>query len=69
MEHQKKLDELERKKAEDIKKQIMREKKSRDDLLKEEYIRKRIENLKEKKPIKKWKTNATKKMKKKFKLL
>ena len=49
MEHLKKMDEVERKKAEDIKKQIMREKKSRDDLLKEEYIRKRIEELKEKK--------------------
>ena len=48
-EHLKKMDEIERKKAEDIKKQIMREKINRDVLLKEEYIRKRIENLKEKK--------------------
>ena len=48
-EHLKKMDEIERKKAEDIKKQIMREKINRDILLKEEYVRKRIESLKEKK--------------------
>ena len=48
-EHLKKMDEIERQKAEDIKKQILREKQNRDALLKEEYIRKRIQSLKEKK--------------------
>ena len=48
-EHLKKIDEIEKKKAEDIKKQIMREKINRDMLLREEYVRKRIESLKEKK--------------------
>ena len=47
-EHLKKIDEIERKKAEEIKKQIMREKINRDALLKEEHIRKRIADLKEK---------------------
>ena len=49
LEHLKKMDEIERQKAEDIKKQILREKQNRDALLKEEYIRKRIQSLKEKK--------------------
>jgi unconventional prefoldin RPB5 interactor 1 len=48
-EHLKKMDEIEKKKAEDIKKQIMREKINRDILLRAEYVRKRIESLKEKK--------------------
>ena len=48
-EHLKKMDEIEKKKKEDIKKQIMREKINRDILLREEYVRKRIETLKEKK--------------------
>ena len=48
-EHQKKLDELERQKQEAIKKQIMREKETRDAQMKEENIRKRIEVLKDKK--------------------
>ena len=48
-EHLKKMDEIEQKKAENIKKQILREKANRDALLKEEVIRKRIEKLKEKK--------------------
>ena len=48
-EHQKKLDELERQKKEAIKRQIMREKETRDAQAKEENIRKRIEILKDKK--------------------
>ena len=48
-EHLRKMDEIEQKKAENIKKQILREKENRDALLKEECIRKRIEKLKEKK--------------------
>ena len=48
-EHQKELDEIERKKQEEIKKQIMREKESRDEQMKENYIRKKIEILKEQK--------------------
>ena len=48
-EHQKKLDELEREKKENIKKQIMREKESRDEQMRQNYIKKRIELLKEKK--------------------
>ena len=48
-EHLRKIDEIEKKKAEDIKKQILREKENRDALLKEGYIKKRIESLKEKK--------------------
>ena len=47
-EHQKKMDELDREKQEQIKKQIMREKESRDEQMKQNYIKKRIELLKEK---------------------
>ena len=48
-EHQKKMDELEREKQELIKKQIMREKESRDEQMRQNYRKKRIELLKEKK--------------------
>ena len=48
-EHQKKIDELEREKQELIKKQIMREKESRDEQMRQNYMKKRIELLKEKK--------------------
>ena len=48
-EHQKEMDELDRKKQEDIKKQILREKESRDEQMRQNYIKKRIEILKEKK--------------------
>ena len=48
-EHQKQLDELEKEKQEQIKKQIMREKESRDEQMRKNYMKKRIELLKEKK--------------------
>ena len=48
-EHQKQLDELEKEKQKQIKKQIMREKESRDEQMRQNYIKKRIELLKEKK--------------------
>ena len=48
-EHQKEMDELEKKKQEEIKKQIMKEKESRDEQMRQNYIKKRIEILKEKK--------------------
>ena len=48
-EHQKEMDELDRKKQEEIKKQVLREKESRDEQIRQNYIRKRIEILKEKK--------------------
>ena len=48
-EHQKEMDEIERKKQEEIKKQVMREKESRDEQMRQNYIKKRIEILKEKK--------------------
>ena len=48
-EHQKEMDELERKKQDAIKKQVMREKESRDEQMRQNYIKKRIEILKEKK--------------------
>ena len=48
-EHQKDMDELERKKQDAIKKQVMREKESRDEQMRQNYIKKRIEILKEKK--------------------
>ena len=48
-EHQKEMDELDKKKQEAIKKQIMREKESRDEQMRQNYIKKRIEILKEKK--------------------
>ena len=48
-EHQKEMDELDRKKQENIKKQILKEKESRDEQMRQNYIKKRIEILKEKK--------------------
>ena len=48
-EHQKKMDELEKQKREQIKRQIMREKESRDEQMRQNYIKKRIDILKEKK--------------------
>ena len=48
-EHQKKMDEEERKRQELIKEQIMKEKESRDAQMKADYVRKRIEFLKDKK--------------------
>ena len=48
-EHQKELDEIDKKKQEAIKKQLMKEKQSRDEQIKQNYILKRIEVLKEKK--------------------
>ena len=48
-EHQKQLDELDKEKQEQIKKQIMREKESRDEQMRQNYMKKRIELLKEKK--------------------
>ena len=48
-EHQKKMDEEERKRQELIKQQIMKEKESRDAQMKADYVRKRIELLKNKK--------------------
>ena len=48
-EHQKEMDELDRKKQEEIKKQILKEKESRDEQMRQNYIKKRIEILKEKK--------------------
>ena len=49
IENQKKMDELEKQKLELIKQQKMREKESRDAQMKENYIRKRIETLKDQK--------------------
>ena len=48
-EHQKEMDEIDRKKQESIKKQILKEKESRDEQMRQNYIKKRIEILKEKK--------------------
>ena len=48
-EHLKLIDELEKEKQEALKKQILREKKNRDAQIKDEYIRKRIEQLKQRK--------------------
>ena len=48
-EHQKKMDEEERRRQELIKQQIMKEKESRDAQMKADYVRKRIELLKNKK--------------------
>ena len=48
-EHQKEMDELDKKKQEDIKKQLLKERQSRDEQIKQNYIMKRIEELKEKK--------------------
>ena len=43
------MDEIDRKKQEDLKKQLLREKQSRDEQIRQNYILKRIEMLKEKK--------------------
>ena len=48
-EHQKKMDELEKEKNEAIKKQKLKEKEIRDSQMKENYIRKRLETLKDQK--------------------
>ena len=48
-EHQKKMDEEERRRQELIKQQIMKEKENRDAQMKADYVRKRIELLKNKK--------------------
>ena len=48
-EHQKKLDQIEKEKEELIKQQYLREKASREAQLKDNYVRKRIDELKEKK--------------------
>ena len=48
-EHQKAMDELDKKKMEEIKKQVLKEKESRDEQIRQNYIMKRIEYLKEKK--------------------
>ena len=48
-EHQKKMDEIEKEKLASIKKQMMKEKEIRDAQMKENYIRKRIETLKDQK--------------------
>ena len=48
-EHQKKMDELEKEKLESIKKQMMKEKEMRDAQMKDNYIRRRIETLKDQK--------------------
>ena len=48
-EHQKKLDVIEKEKQELIKQQYLREKESRQEQLKDNYIRKRIDDLKERK--------------------
>ena len=48
-EHLKYIDELERQKQEALKQQILREKKNRDAQIKDEYTRKRIEQLKQRK--------------------
>ena len=48
-EHQKKLDQIEKEKEELIKQQYLREKESRDAQLKDNYVRRRIDELKEKK--------------------
>ena len=48
-EHQKKMDEIEKEKQESIKKQMLKEKEMRDAQMKENYIKKRIETLKDQK--------------------
>ena len=48
-EHRKKMDELDKEKQEQVKMQIMREKASRDEQMRQNYIKKRIDLLKEKK--------------------
>ena len=48
-EHQKKLDQIEKEKEELIRQQYLREKESRENQLKDNYIRKRIDELKDKK--------------------
>ena len=48
-EHLKKMDEIEKQKKEALKQQIMREKKNRDAQIRDEYVRKRIDQLKQRK--------------------
>ena len=48
-EHLRKIDELEKIKQEALKKQVLREKKNRDAQIRDEYVRKRIEQLKQRK--------------------
>ena len=48
-EHLRKMDEIEKEKREALKQQILREKKNRDAQIKDEYVRKRIEQLKQRK--------------------
>ena len=48
-EHLKRIDELEKEKQEALKKQIMREKNNRDSQIRDEYVRKRIDQLKQRK--------------------
>ena len=48
-EHLKKIDEIEKEKREALKQQIMREKRNRDAQVRDEYVRKRIEQLKQRK--------------------
>ena len=48
-EHLKKIDQIEKEKQEALKKQIMREKKNRDAQIRDEYVRKRIDQLKQRK--------------------
>ena len=48
-EHLRKMDEIEKEKREALKQQIMREKKNRDAQIKDEYVRRRIEQLKQRK--------------------
>ena len=63
-EHQKKLDEVEKKKAALIKQQYLREKASREAQLKDDYVRKKIETLKEKKNDKERLYNVKKQLEK-----
>ena len=49
IEHQKELDEIDKKRQEEIKKQVMKEKESRDEQIRQNYMKRRIELLKEKK--------------------
>ena len=48
-EHLKKIDQIEKEKQEALKQQIMREKKNRDAQIRDEYVRKRIDQLKQRK--------------------
>lgn len=68
-EHQKEMDELERKKQDAIKKQVMREKESRDEQMRQNYIKKRIEILKEKNSRNLWLKVFKKESRKKSRML